>query len=222
MHDTPDPRPNAPNDGGVFVPISPAGPSGELTSPSNPALWERVEAFRDLLQRGSRLLGEVLTFTRNAEDALGAIEREKVRLDRERQALADEAARMRVEAGERAAHLTALQDELAALRARVDRASGEHLADRNALEVRLEEALARSRQLERELQHLSAKASSEAAASRLREFADLEQRTSALERELEQTRATLKSERARRDRAISLIKPSPSGPAQETLQQATP
>ena len=181
-----------------------------------------MEAFRDLLQRGSRLLGEVLTFTRNAEDALGAIEREKVRLDRERQALADEAAHMRVEAGERAAHLMALQDELAALRARVDRASSEHSADRNALELRLEEALARSRQLERELQHLSAKASSDAAESRLREFADLEQRTSALERELEQTRATLKSERARRDRAISLIKPSPSGAAQETLQQATP
>lgn len=185
-------------------------------------MWERVEAFRDLLQRGSRLLGEVLTFTRNAEDALGAIEREKVRLDGERQVLADEAARMRVEAGERAARLTSLQGELTALRARVDRASAEHSADRKTLELRLEDSLARSMQLERELQTFRAKASSEAAECRRREYADLEQRTSALERELEQTRATLQSERARRDRAISLIKPSPSGAGHETLQKATP
>jgi chromosome segregation ATPase len=115
----------------------------EASPPADPSLWEKLEAFRELLARGGRLLGEVMVFVRSAEEALVALEQEKARLDAQRRQLEQEKAALVEE--------TARADMLASLEGRL-------------------------RSVETELQH---------------------------------TRDTLSVERARRDRAISLIRPAP-------------
>jgi hypothetical protein len=75
-----------------------------------PALWRQLDAFRELLLEGERLLGEVLAFTRSAEQTLVELQAGKASADRELE-------RLRVERDECIHTVETLSAELAALRA---------------------------------------------------------------------------------------------------------
>jgi len=55
-----------------------------------PALWRQLDAFRELLCEGERLLGEVLAFTRSAEQTLVDLQAAKAAADRELERLRSE------------------------------------------------------------------------------------------------------------------------------------
>lgn len=66
----------------LHLPSPGVAPGLSLEAPP-PALWRQLDAFRELLREGERLLGEVLAFTRSAEQTLVDLQAAKAGADRE-------------------------------------------------------------------------------------------------------------------------------------------
>lgn len=120
---------------------------GILESEPVPSLWHQLEAFRELLQEGQRLLGEVLVFTRNAELSADTLQREKSQLDAEREALWQDRQRFLEEVRVLGAKVCEQEQSLASVRA-------ELRASRGTVPLREQPPVdeARLQQLERRLQ----------------------------------------------------------------------
>ena len=197
--------------------IPSAGFPGNVDSQTEPepCLWHQVDAFRELLQEGGQLLGEVLLFTRNAEEALAALDHEKAALDREREALREEKEKACREVSFAFEQLKAQEAELIRLRSIL--ASAE--ADQHQL-TQTESALSRSlqkalRETERRVEDLEEQLRQAQQPQLIHAIEQVEETTSeeatrlqSLQHELEQTRLILAGERLRRNRAISLIRPN--------------
>jgi hypothetical protein len=205
------------------LPVSSAEPSGDLSTPAlgEPGLWQQVDAFRELLQEGGQLLSEVLLFTKSAEESLAMLDREKQALDREREALRQEREQACREVELATSQLHLQQEELAVLREKLaanevrlelqERVGAGH--DRS-LQKALCEAEERARSLEEELRSTRAQQALPERICVEEPNQPEEARLRSLENELEQTRLILASERLRRNRAISLIRPSAGQEAQ--------
>lgn len=181
-------------------------------------MLQRLEAFRDLIRHGNSLLGEVVTYCRDAEAAVSQLAADKQNVDAMRVEL--EQARSRAD-GEAAAarnalcqvetqrrELGAMRDEL--MKARADMQQFHRTQNQNAetLERSLQDAKQQQQQLEQELQRVRAQAAtSRTIDHRLAQVEQMETKLRSTERELAETRRALESERSRRDRAIALIKP---------------
>jgi chromosome segregation ATPase len=171
-----------------------------------------------LIRHGNALLGEVVTYCREAEAAVNQLAADKQGLDQMRAELEDARARADAEA---AAARTALgqvdaqRRELGEMRGELIKARTEmeqfhHTQNHNAeaLERSLREAKQQQIQLEQELQRVRAQAaSSRTIDHRLAQVEQMEAKLRLTEHELAETRHDLESERSRRDRAIALIKP---------------
>ena len=178
-------------------------------------MWQQVDAFRELLQEGGQLLAEVLRFTRNAEESLATLDRERKALEREREALSQSSERACREVQFANEQLRMQQEELVLLRERLSHNEAEQgLLNRleagrsRTLQKALRETEDRAGRLEEELKQ--AREGGLSLQPEMVEEAVLldEARVKCLENELEQTRLVLASERLRRNRAISLIRPT--------------
>lgn len=120
-------------------------------------MWQQVDALRELMQHGSRLLGEVVVFARAAEEAVGKLAAEKEALAQQQESLEVERCRASQAAEKALARMEVQQRELSSMREEMERlrqlaasqasapANGEQLA---TLERRLhatEQELARTR-----------------------------------------------------------------------------
>jgi chromosome segregation ATPase len=192
--------------------ISATGSSRDLT------VLERLEAFRDLIRHGNSLLGEVVTYCRDAEAAVAQFAAEKQDLDRtrdelqgaqqraEQEATAARKAMAQVDAQRR--ELAEMRTELVKAREEVARFEREQSSHAGLLEQSLRQAKLQQAQLEEELQRVRAQAAATRSIdSRLGQIDQMEAKLRVTERELTETRRALEDERSRRDRAIALIRP---------------
>ena len=181
-------------------------------------MLERLEAFRDLIRHGNNLLGEVVSYCRDAESALTQLAAEKQDFDRVRAELQNareqadaeaQAARramgqvdvQRRELGEMKAELLTARDEVAKFRR-------DQTHTTSALEQSLAEAKQQQQRLQEELQRAHVQAhSTRTIEHKLGELDQMEAKLRLAERELSETRRALEDERGRRDRAIALIRP---------------
>lgn len=185
---------------------------------------QRLEAFRELIRHGNSLLGEVVAYCKEAEAAVAQLAADKQDIDRVRGEL--EEARSRADAEGEAARkamaqvqqqsqeLSAMREELVAARSEVDAFQRTQNENASALERSLEESREQQKRLEEELARVRSQ-------SRPMPSLDLEAMQTKMrttEALLEQTRRDLANERARRDRAVALIKPK--AVADETAGQA--
>ncbi len=179
---------------------------------------ERLEAFRGLIRHGNLLLGEVVTYCREAEQAVAQFAAEKESADVLKSQLIEAnavAAAANAEArhaeaaleGERMA-VQGLRAELAEVRRQLDELQ-QHQSQR---EADLARTLAES--TERHTRLMQEAAASQVALreskqldARLARAEGVEARLRSMERELLETRQALEQERGRRDRAIALIRP---------------
>jgi chromosome segregation ATPase len=197
-------------DAAVHLPS--AGAPGDLT------VLERLEAFRDLIRHGNNLLGEVVSYCRDAEAAVAQFAAEKQDLDRTRTELHE--AQQRAEAEAAAAQkalgqvdaqrreLGEMRTELLKAREEVARFQKEQASNADQLEHSLRHAKQQQAQLEEEMQRIRLQATaSRAIDSRLGQLDQMEAKLRVTERELQETRRALEDERSRRDRAIALIRP---------------
>jgi DNA repair ATPase RecN len=179
---------------------------------------QRLEAFRDLIRHGNALLGEVVTYCRDAEAAVSQLTVDKLNLDEMRTELED--ARTRADAEAAAARtamaqvdsqrreLNEMRTELVTARGEMEQIQTSQSQSAASLEKSLREARDQQTQLEHELQRVRVQAaSSRTIDTRLAQVEQMESKLRLTERELIETRRALESERSRRDRAIALIKP---------------
>lgn len=150
-----------------------------------------MDAFRDLLKQGEKLLGEVLIFTRNAEHSLSFIEQERMRLEAERVQLQEERLLCGRDLENTSLQLLAREKENARL--------CHELAEQQARQQARE--LSSTTDIRQQLQHM-------------------EKRLCATEEELRLTRDVLNGERQRRNRAIELIRPSAGAGEPVSINQA--
>jgi chromosome segregation ATPase len=194
------------------VSVSSARPSGELT------VLQRLEAFRDLIRHGNALLGEVVSYCREAEAAVNQLAADKQDVDQMRAELQD--ARSRAEAEAAAARhamgqveaqrheLGGMRQELIQARAAMEQFQRNQSHSAETLERSLRDAKQQQVELEHELQRVRAQAASARTLDqRLAQIDHMETKLHVTERELAETRRALETERSRRDRAIALIKP---------------
>jgi capsule polysaccharide export protein KpsE/RkpR len=170
------------------------------------------------------LLGEVVTYCRDAEAAVSQLAADKQDLDQTRTEL--EEARARADAEASAARnalaqvdmqrqeLGEMRGELIKARAEMEQLNRTQNNSAETLERSLREAKQQQIQLEQELQRVRAQAaSSRTIDHRLAQVEQMETKLRLTERELAETRNALESERSRRDRAIALIKPKQAAEA---------
>lgn len=187
-------------------------------------MLQRLDAFRELIRHGHALLGEVVTYCRQAEAAVAELAAEKQAVDRIRPEL--EQARLRAEAEAQGARTALAQTEaqraeladmrtaLLAARSEMEQVQRAGLGRVESLEGSLREAREQQLRLEQELQRVRGQlVSSRNLDARLEQVDAIEARLRATEKELVETRTALDQERSRRNRAIALIKPKLPGAA---------
>lgn len=162
----------------LSIPPTPASGNLAERASDDPLLWHQVAALRELLQEGAELLGQVLKFTRTAEELLATREEEKAAQEQKLRELLEER----------------------------DRAHAELAKARETLERQHQASAEKGRLLEAEIQSLRAQTVRVENVEEL--GGEEVERRRALETELERTRLMLAGERLRRNRAISLIRPN--------------
>ena len=204
------------------LPISPAGSPGDV----EPKLTERVEAFQDLLQHGHVLLGEVLAFAQNAENALAQLSADQAALDTARQQVEGE--RQRAEAAlqqveQQRALLAAMRDEMERTRREMETSHELQSAGAQQLEQALAESRRQQKTLEMELTRYRAKQEdANQVTNRTAAFAEMQRKLAQVQAELNTTRKTLDEERLRRNRALDMLGKLPSSPAAAPALSPTP
>jgi len=195
------------------LPISPTGSSGD----AEPKLTERVEAFQDLLQHGHVLLGEVLAFAQNAENALAQLSADQAALDTARQQVEGE--RQRAEAAlqqveQQRALLATMRDEMEHTRREMETSHELQSASAQQLEQALAESRRQQKALETELtRYRSKKEDASQVTNRTAAFAEMQRKLAQVQAELNITRKTLDEERLRRNRALDMLGKLPATPA---------
>lgn len=176
---------------------------------------ERLEAFRGLIRHGNTLLGEVVTYCREAEAAVAQFAAEKESVDSLQAKLTeattavalagDEVRRLEAALDAERASVRSLHLELEAARSQV----GSLQRGQSQREVELERTIAEAAKRQIRMQQELAAARTSAAASRSldTQLDGIEAKLRSTERELLETRQALEQERSRRDRAIALIRP---------------
>lgn len=179
---------------------------------------ERLEAFRDLIRHGNTLLGEVVTYCREAEAAVAQFATEKAGIDALQAQLTEATTALaiageEVRRGEAAleaerAAAGALRVELETIRAQVGTLQRTQTQREKELERSLAEATTRQIRLQQEISSSrAAVVESRSLDARLAQLDGIEAKLRSTERELLETRQALEQERSRRDRAIALIRP---------------
>jgi chromosome segregation ATPase len=171
------------------------------------SLWQRVDALRELLHQGGLLLGEVVTLAQNAEESLAAAAAEKKILEQSRRQSEEECLQLRLGALTASEEAERQRSSIAVLRQDAERSRSVS-----------SESSQRIAALQAELAQLRRQAPpKESSPQDSKLIADLRRSLQAAETRLEQVNATLATERERRNRAISLIKPvSPEPPELQT------
>ena len=204
------------------LPISPPGSSGD----AEPRLTERVEAFQDLLQHGHALLGEVLAFAQNAENALAQLSADQAALDTARQQVEGE--RQRAEAAlqqveQQRALLATMRDEMERTRREMEASHELQSASAQQLEQALVESRRQQKALETELtRYRSKKEDASQATNRTAAFAEIQRKLAQVQAELNITRKTLDEERLRRNRALDMLGKLPATPAATPATNSSP
>jgi chromosome segregation ATPase len=204
------------------LPVSPPGSSGD----AEPKLTERVEAFQDLLQHGHVLLGEVLAFTQNAENALAQLSADQAALDTARQQVEGE--RQRAEAAlqqveQQRALLATMRDEMERTRREMETSHELQSASAQQLEQALAESRRQQKALETELtRYRSKKEDASQVTNRTAAFAEMQRKLTQVQAELNITRKTLDEERLRRNRALDMLGKLPATPAATPVGNPTP
>lgn len=179
---------------------------------------ERLEAFRDLIRHGNTLLGEVVTYCRDAEAAVAQFAAEKASVDVLQERLGEATTALatagddlrRVESALESERATcsAMRAELQTLRSQVGDLQRHQTQRETELERSLAESATRQIRLQQEITtSRAAAAESRSLDARLAQLDGIEAKLRSTERELLETRQALEQERSRRDRAIALIRP---------------
>jgi len=204
------------------LPISPPGSPGD----AEPRLAERVEAFQDLLQHGHALLGEVLAFAQNAENALAQLSADQAALDSARQQVEGE--RQRAEAAlqqveQQRALLATMRDEMEHTRREMETSHELQSAGAQQFEQALAESRRQQKALETELiRYRAKKEDASQATHRTAAFAEMQRKLAQVQAELNITRKTLDEERLRRNRALDMLGKLPATPAATPTLNPTP
>ena len=204
------------------LPISPTGSPGD----AEPKLTERVEAFQDLLQHGHVLLGEVLAFAQNAENALAQLSADQAALDTARQQVEGE--RQRAEAAlqqveQQRALLATMRDEMEHTRREMETSHELQSAGAQQLEQALAESRRQQKALETELtRYRSKKEDASQVTNRTAAFAEMQRKLAQVQAELNITRQTLDEERLRRNRALDMLGKLPASAATAPVANPTP
>jgi chromosome segregation ATPase len=189
-------------------------------------LTERVEAFQDLLQHGHALLGEVLAFAQNAENALAQLSADQAALDTARQQVEGE--RQRAEAAlqqveQQRALLATMRDEMERTRREMEASHELQSASAQQLEQALVESRRQQKALETELtRYRSKKEDASQVTNRTAAFAEMQRKLAQVQAELNITRKTLDEERLRRNRALDMLGKLPATPAATPATNPTP
>jgi chromosome segregation ATPase len=204
------------------LPIPPPGSPGD----AEPRLTERVEAFQDLLQHGHALLGEVLAFAQNAENALAQLSADQAALDTARQQVDGE--RQRAEAAlqqveQQRALLATMRDEMERTRREMEASHELQSASAQQLEQALVESRRQQKALETELtRYRSKKEDAGQVTNRTAAFVEMQRKLAQVQAELNITRKTLDEERLRRNRALDMLGKLPATPVATPALNPTP